>query len=205
MTLYARTATFQGRPDAVDAGVTYLRDDAVPAILGMQSCVGISVLADRRSGICIATTAWQSRAAMHASVSKIRPVRERVAKILGGVAAVEEWEFATMHRQHGSAAAAGARVTWLRVESGGADLLIDDFNAVTLPALNTIRGFCSASLLVNREWGRAVVTVAYDSPEAMDRRLSRSDGRRDVGENIIDVKDFDLVMPHLRVPDLASQ
>jgi hypothetical protein len=75
---------------------------------------------------------------------------------------------------------------------------------MTLPALNGIRGFCSASLLVNREWGRAAVSVAYDGPEAMERRPSRSDGRRQLGEDIIDVRDFDLVMPHLRVPDLAS-
>jgi hypothetical protein len=164
----------------------------------------MSVLAARNTGVCITTTAWQSRDAMHASVSRIRPIRERLAKILGGIAEVEEWEVAVMHRQHGSATAACTRVTWLRVETGGADLLIDDFTAISLPALNAVRGFCSASLLVNREWGRAAVSVAYDNPEAMERRLSRSDGKREVGSNIIDVKDFDLVMPHLRVPDLAS-
>ena len=33
----------------------------------------------------------------------------------------------------------------------------------------------AASLLVNREWGRAAVSVAYDSPEAAERRITRSD------------------------------
>jgi hypothetical protein len=204
VTVFARTATFQGRFDTIDAGIAYLRDEAVPAILAMQRCVGMSVLADRKSGLCIATTAWQTRDAMHASVSRIRPIRERIAKTLGGVAEVEEWEVAVMHRSHGSATAACTRVTWLRVEQGDADLLIDDFTAVTLPALNAIRGFCSASLLVNREWGRAAVSVAYDSSEAMERRPVRADGKREIGSSIIEVRDFDLVMPHLRVPDLAS-
>jgi hypothetical protein len=204
VTVYARTATIQGRPETINSGVAYLRDDAVPAVLGMQRCVGMSVLADRGSGLCITTTAWQSLEAMHASVSKIRPIRERAADILGGVSEVEEWEVAVMHRQHGSATADCTRVTWLRVDSGAADEMINDFVSMTLPALNGIRGFCSASLLVNREWGRAAVSVAYDGPEAMERRPARSDGKRQVGDDIIDVREFDLVMPHLRVPDLAS-
>ena len=62
------------------------------------------------------TTAWETRDAMHASVSKIRPIRERIAKTLGGIAEVEEWEVAAMNRLHSSAQAACARVTWLRVE-----------------------------------------------------------------------------------------
>lgn len=204
MTVYARTATFQGRPDTVNRGVAYLRDDAVPAILAMPRCVGMSVLADRPTGLCIVTTAWETQEAMHSSVSKIRPIRERIAKTLEGPAEVEEWQVAAMDRRHGSATAGYVRVTWLRSPSAEADALIDDFTGVTLPALRGVRGFCSASLLVNREWGRAAITIAYDSPEAADRRLSRSDGKHQLGTNIIQVKNFDLVMPHLRVPDLAS-
>ena len=52
--------------------------------------------------------------------------------------------------------------------------------------------------------GRAAVSVAYDNPDAVSRRLARSDGQQTMGNNIIVVRDFDMVMPHLRVPDLAS-
>jgi len=204
LTVYSRTATFQGRSDTIDDGLTFLRNDAVPAILAMPSCIGMSVLADRTTGLCIVTTAWQTRDAMHASVRRIKPIRERIAKTLGGIAEVEEWEVAAMHRLQSSAQAAVARVTWLRVERSIADDVISDFTSVTLPALRATRGFCSASLLVNREWGRAAISIAYDSAEAMNRRIARSDGKHELGENIIAAKDFDLVMPHLRVPDLAS-
>ena len=132
-------------------------------------------------GLCIVTTAWETRDAMHASVSKIRPIRERIAKTLGGIAEVEEWEVAAMNRLHSSAQAACARVTWLRVERADADDVVKDFHAETLPALRAIRGFCSTSLLVNRERARVAVSVAYDGPEAMQRRMSRSDGRHQVG------------------------
>src|SRR6478609_1993964 len=146
----------------------------------MPACIGMSVLAASGSGLCIVTTAWETRDAMHASVSKIRPIRERIAKTLGGIAEVEEWEVAAMNRLHSSAQAA-----CLRVERADADDVVKDFHEQTLPALRAIRGFCSTSLLVNRERARVAVSVAYDGPEAMQRRMSRSDGRHEVGDNIM--------------------
>jgi hypothetical protein len=205
VTVFARTATFQGRPDTIDAGVSYLSDDAVPAILAMPRCIGLSVLADRRTGLCIITTAWPTREAMHGSVVAIRPIRERTAKILVAVAELEEWEVPAVYRKEGAPKATCARVTYMRAPSGTADELIDDFTTVTVPALRAIRGFCGASLLVNKEWGRAAVSVAYDSPEAAERRLSRSDGRHQLGTDIIFVRDFDVLMPHLRVPEPVAE
>ncbi len=204
MTVYARTAMFQGRRDTVDRGLAFVRDEAVPAMLAMRQCVGMSVLTDQATGLCIVTTAWETKAAMHASVSRIRPIRERIAKTFEGTAEVEEWEVAAMERRQGASAPDRVRVTWLRVPAVAADDFIADFIGLTLPALRAVRGFCSASLLVNRDWGRAAVTVAYDGPEAAERRMSRADGRRQLGDDVITVRDFDLVLPHLRVPDLAS-
>ena len=204
MTVFARTATFQGRPDTIDAGVSYLRDDAVPTILAMPRCIGLSVLADRRTGLCVITTAWPTREAMHGSVVAIRPIRERTAKILVAVAELEEWEIPAVHRKEGAAKATCARVTYMRAPSSTADDLIEDFTSVTVPALRNVRGFCGASLLVNREWGRAAVSVAYDSHEAAERRISRSDGRHQLGTDIIFVRDFDVLMPHLRVPEAVE-
>lgn len=204
MTVFARTATFQGRPDTIDAGVAYVREDAVPTILAMPKCIGLSVLADRRTGLCIITTAWPTREAMHASVVAIRPIRERTAKVLVAVAELEEWEIPAVHRKQGSAKPTCARVTYMRVPSGTADEVINDFNTVTVPALRNVRGFCGASLLVNKEWGRAAVSVAYDGPEAAERRISRSDGRHQLGTDIIFVRDFDVLIPHLRVAEPAA-
>lgn len=204
MTVFSRTATYQGRPQSIDDAVRFQRDEAVPSILAMPKCVGMSVLASRESGMFIVATAWETRDAMHASVVKIRPLRDATAKILEGAAEVEEWEFAAMNRREGAAPSTCARVTWLRLPAAEADAFAQDFTTQTLPALRAVRGFSSASLLLNREWGRAAVSIAYDDPEAMERRISRADGKHGVGDNVIGVKDFDLVLPHLRVPDLAS-
>lgn len=205
MTVFARTAVHQGRPDRVDACLAYLRDTAVPTILGMPTCIGMSVLASRQSGLAIVSTAWETKPDMHASVVKIRPIREKTAEAIGGgTAELEEWQIAGMHRRHHAGHAVCARVIWLRVESAAVDALVSEFHSATIPSLNDTRGVCSTSLLVNPEWRRAVVSIAYENPEAMSRRISGAEGRRLLEHNVIQVREFDEVMPHLRVPDLAS-
>jgi len=204
LTVYSRSATYKGRPESIEDGFAFLTNEAAPAIMGMPNCIGMSVIADRKSGYFVVTTAWPTTAAMHASVSKIRPIREKTGKILGASVDVEEWEVAAMHRKYTAGDATRVRVTWLRVEPGGGDQIVEDFNTAILPGLGGVRGFCGASLLLNREWGRAVVSIACDSDDAMDRlptRMLRSDGER-VGAGTIDTADFDLVLPHLRVPDI---
>ena len=204
MTVFARTVTYQGRSDTVDRGISFLRNDAIPAILAMPRCIGMSAIAQRSTGLCIVTTAWESREAMNSSVVKIRPIRDKIAKTLEGSVEIEEWRVAAMDRRYDAKPAAHVRVTWLRVQRAEVEDFVQDFVKMTVPALRSIRGYSSASLLVNPEWGRAAITVAYESAEAADRRLARADGRHQLGSDVIDVKQFDLVMPHLRVPDLAS-
>ena len=75
----------------------------------MPRCVGLSVLADHRSGLCIITTAWETREAMHASVARIRPLRDQTSKILHSSVDLEEWEVAAMHRKHTTGARSAPR------------------------------------------------------------------------------------------------
>ena len=83
--MYARTTTIRGDRNIIDDLVTYVRDDVMPAITRMDGCIGLSLLTDHGTGRCVATSAWQSEEAMHASVENVRPMRQRFADMLGGV------------------------------------------------------------------------------------------------------------------------
>ena len=77
-----------------------------------------------------------------------------------------------------------------------------------LPAIEELEGFCSASLLVDEQAGRACNTITFDTREAMDASTERSwaireAGVRDAGVDVIDVGEFDLALAHLRVPELV--
>ncbi len=100
--MHARSTTVLAHSASIDAGVAHIRDDVMPMMLGMDGCIGLSMLADRSTGRCIVTSAWRDEAAMRASEMPLRQVRDHAAEILGGRPQVDEWEIAVLHRDHRS-------------------------------------------------------------------------------------------------------
>ena len=112
--VYARSTTFRGRPESVDDGIAFCRDEVLPMCRELPGCMGLSMIVDRGSGRCVATSSWESLESMRATMTQLQPIRQRAAEMLGGNPEVAEWEIAVMHRDHRSADGACARVTWLR-------------------------------------------------------------------------------------------
>jgi quinol monooxygenase YgiN len=206
--VYARSTTITAQPESIDAGIAQVRDEVMPAIQQTEGCVGLSLLVDRGSGRCIATSAWQSKEAMRATEDQLRPLRERVAERMGGTLSVEEWEIAVLHRDHQSADGACVRVTWTQVDPADVDRAIDVYKMTTLPAMEELEGFCSASLFVDRESGRGVSSVTFDSLDAMTRNRQaaaaiRETAVREAGAEVLDIGEFELALAHLRVPEMT--
>ena len=96
----------------------------------------------------------------------------------------------------------------MRLSAGDIDRGIELYRTSLLPEMETLEGFCSASLLVNRDSGRACSTTTYDTREAMDASAHhawaiREAGVRDAGVDVVDVVECDLVLAHLRLPELV--
>lgn len=200
--MYARSTTFQGRPDNIDAGIAFVKNEVAPMIEGIDGCRGLSLLVDRETGRCIATTSWDSEEAMRASDEQLRPMRDRGRDILGASMQVDEWEIVLMHRtQHGQC----CRVSWMQ---GDLDAMAETFRTGVMPQLEQTDGFCSASLLANRSAGIGCATTVWESRAAMEASRMAADEmrRRTAGESggeIVDVHEFDLAYAHLHVPEMA--
>lgn len=206
MAVYARSTTVRGVPQALDDGIAMVRDEVMPALQEMEGWVGLSMLVGRADGTCIVTTAWDSERALITSRDELTALRDRAAELLGGAADVQEWEIALLHRESMTGPGACARVTWLKVHRYEIDHQVDVFRSTLLPQLEVIPGFCSASLLVDRETGRATTTVTYESREVMERsrpeaRRLREEATRTIAAEIHDVAELELALAHLRVPE----
>ena len=206
--MYARSTTIQAQPSSIDAGIAHVRDTVLPSLEGTDGCVGLSLLVDRKSGRCIATSSWESDEAMRASEESIRPMRDQAAELFGGSAQVEEWEIAAMHREHRSSEGACVRATWVNVDPDQIDGGIDFYKTTIVPALDEMDGSCSASLLVDRASGRGVAAATFDNAEAMERNKDQLDRMRATGSQqanaeVLDQCDFELAVAHLRVPELV--
>ena len=206
--MYARATTFRAQSSSIDADIAHVRDTVMPALEGIEGYIGLSLLVDRPSRRCIATSSWQSHEAMRASAESIRPIRDRAAEIFGGSVDVGEWEIAVFHRDHRSSEGACVRATWVKVAPDQVDRGIDFYKMSILPALEELGGFCSASLLVDRASGRAVSSATFDSVEALEQNRDQLDRLRatssqEVAADVLDVCDFELAIAHLRVPEMA--
>ena len=112
-----------------------------------------------------------------------------------------------MHRRQESGEGACARVTWLQGDPTAIDNSVDAFRTV-IPAAEALPGFCSTSMLVNREAGRAVGTVLYDSADAIAQTRGQANTLRSrvaqqSGAEVLEVEEFELAVAHLRIPELA--
>ena len=193
----------------IDAGIAKMRDAIMPALMDIDGCIGLSLLVNRESGRCIATSAWHDADAMRASAAHVTPIRDRATDAFcASGAAVDEWQIPVLHREHQSASGACVRVTWMQGDPAQVDPAIESFKATSLPAAEALEGFCSASLMVNRATGRAVFSATYDSRDAMVRTREqasalRASGTQQASAQITDVAEFELALAHLRVPEMA--
>ncbi|WP_369140990.1 hypothetical protein [Modestobacter versicolor] len=207
--MYARTTTVRGDPRAVDDGIAHVRDTVWPALQHMSGCVGMSMLADRGEGRCIVTAAWATDEAMRASTESVRELRRGAAEALRAeLVEVTEWEISALHRVHPAGDGACSRVIWAEGDAAGMDDVVTAFRMSLLPRMEQLPGFCSVSLMTDRNTGRSTAAVTYESRSTLEAsRESGSDMREEfaeaMGVRISEVGEFDLVLAHLRVPELV--
>jgi heme-degrading monooxygenase HmoA len=207
--MYARSTTIQADPQLMDAGIAVVRDEVMPALMTMPGFVGMSMLCDRMSGRCIVTSSWDSEESMHATESAVHDLRARAADAMGGTRPeVAEWEIAMMHRMHGGHDGCVTRVIWGESDPAMADDNMSTMRMAVLPKMEELPGFCSMSLFVNRDTGRSAMATTYDSREQMQQATDQAIAIRQqtmdaTGVQVTDLAEFDLVMHHLRVPEMA--
>src|SRR4051812_16233797 len=203
----ARSTTFSGDPSALDDAISYVRDKALPAVRQMDGCLGLSLLVDRHTGRCIATTSWTDTDAMHRSADAMGSIRDTALTAAGGTEAeVEEWSIDVLHRRHFAPESAAVRVIRTRGPAGPLDRAIEGFRTIVVPRAEQLPGFCSTSLLVNHDLGRCAIATTYENRQTMSRAKGHAVAIREeyvdrMGMHVVDVAEYDLVIASLRVPE----
>jgi heme-degrading monooxygenase HmoA len=206
--MYARSNTVRADAAKVDEVIAFVRDDVMATVQGVDGFVGLSLLVDRGSGRCVVTTSWATEEALRTSAAGVGESRARGAELAGGDVEVREWEIALMHRDHGTHDGACTRVVWLRGDPGRTDEAVEAFRTRILPKIEQLAGMSSVSMMTDRREGLRAVATTYDSRDALRRadeqaRANRDEFARATGGEIVDVGEFDLVLAHLRVPEMA--
>jgi len=206
--VFARFSTFNAQISAIDAGIAYVRDEVMMTLQHLDGFVGLSMLTDRTSGRCIATSAWKTEQEMLASAAKADSLRARASEILGSPAGVEEYEIVLLHRAHRAGTGSFVRGSWCHMDPSNLDTVLDVVRISTLPDIEDLPGFSSAGLFVNRETGRACMSVTYDNADALSESRAGADqlrerSMRELGATLDEVCEFELSYAHFHVPELV--
>ena len=206
--MYARSTSIQGDPARIDEGIRYVREEVMPAVTGMDGCIGMSMLVNRETGRGIVTSSWMSEDEMRATGGQVTALRTRGGEIMGGDPEVTEWEIAVMHREHDAREGSWCRVTWLTCPPDEVDSTVAYFRDTVMTRLEDYDGFCSASMLVDRETGQCCGTARFDSREDLEatREMAQEMRERRSRESNVefgDIEECELVIAHLRVPELV--
>lgn len=205
--MFARSSTFRGLPENIDSGIRFVEEEVRPMLGTVDGYRGLSVLIDRDSGECIATSSWDADDSMRASEDEVQSMRERASEIFGGSFSVDEWEIALMHREHRTADGCCSRVTWAQADPAMLEEALEVIRT-TLPQLDQLKGFCSISVMLDRGTGLCCITTTYDSREALEGSRAMADQIRAAavdaaGMTVREVKEYELAMAHLHVPELV--
>jgi quinol monooxygenase YgiN len=207
--MYARSMTIHADPQRIDAGIGLMNDELLPTVLDTDGCVGASMVCDRDSGRCIVATSWESEEARDASREQLRPLRDRLAEAMGASdVELQDWEIAAMHRLHPPGDEACARLSWTRGDPATTDRTVDTLRMGLVPRMDELPGFCSMSLMVDRDTGMAVLTAVYRDRDALEQSRPavasmRAEFTREMGLEVLEVAEFDLAIHHLHVPELV--
>jgi heme-degrading monooxygenase HmoA len=167
------------------------------------------MLADRENGRVIVSSAWADEDALKSSAEMVRPMQDRLMQMLGADdALIQNWDIAVLHREKPSGDGARAQVTWSRIAPNSMDTLLNAYRGSMLARLQTLPGFCSLSLVVDRKQGRIVSVTSFDSAATCEQNRKPARGFREefaqaVGARITDVAEMDVAVAHLHVPDNA--
>jgi hypothetical protein len=206
--MHARSTMITGRPDAVDQGIAFIRDEAQPAITSMDGCLGLSLVVNRATGRCIATSAWETEESMALAGDALAPFRARAAVILGGEPEVDRWEIAAMHRVMPSGEGAWCRIIWSRPQDVYIHVMLERFRNPLLRQIEALGGFCSISLFVDRLERRICTTTTYESRTSLEASREPAEGlrervARDTGIEFLEIAEFELALSRLRVPEFV--
>lgn len=206
--MYARSTTIIGRPEAVDDCIAYVRDEIQPVTARLDGCLGLSLVVDRAFGRCIATSAWETPETMSLAEDELAPLRLRMAQVLGGEPEVDRWEIALMRRVRPASEGAWCRIIWARPQDIHIHVIRERFRNPILQEFETVEGFCSASLFVDRLERLLCTTATFESRAALDASrpvaaAARERAAMETGVEFIEIAEFELALAHLRVPELV--
>jgi heme-degrading monooxygenase HmoA len=161
--MYGRMTRLQIPPDAVDKGIAFFKETVVPAARSAPGNAGAVLLVDRKNGLALGITFWETTQALNASETIGINSRTQSAATVGGtILNVERYEQVLADRTGPAKAGTFVRVNSLAGTPDRIDNLIK-FMQKSVPTIKALKGYRALLMNVDRMTGRSTVSTVWDT------------------------------------------
>jgi hypothetical protein len=168
----------QSSPDAVEKGIAFFKEKVAPKASATPGNGGAVLLVDRKAGVAIGVTLWETTEALNASEQFGITSRVQSATEIGGsVVDIDRFEQVIVDRAQPPKAGAFVRLNTVAGSPDKLDAVIG-FMRKQLPVVRAQKGYRSLIMNVNRLTGRGTVSTGWDTMADLEASEAKVSGLR---------------------------
>ncbi|GAA2728574.1 hypothetical protein [Streptomyces nogalater] len=203
--MFVRAVYATGDPALLDTAVRSLNSEGRDLLEERPGYRGAGIFVDRGLGKLLTVSWWETEEARHNSDEVMRERREALLEPFAGTVSVANYEAAVFHQIEHPRQGGGLRAARLEFDPRDADLVVDAFRATVVPRAEALPGLCRASLLLDRERGRAVAGALFTDRAALAASRAAMAGARHEASakahvDVTGLEEFEVVYADVR-PD----
>jgi heme-degrading monooxygenase HmoA len=177
--MYGRVLRFKGDPAKSDEAIKQWTEQILPLIKKQKGFVGVSLMANRKTGDGLSVTYWETEQAMKDARAQVRPQADKIIGTTGRrIAEENECEVAVQERFKPPKSGTWSRVTTIEGDPAKIDDGIADYKARVVPAIQRLSGARAAVLLVDRNAGKSFSGTIWDSEKDLQTSEAAVAGMR---------------------------
>jgi len=175
--MYARVTTLSGVKD-IDGFLSSLQETSLEAIRAQRGYKGLSVSADRSSGVVGTLTLWETEADRDASDSALAKLREEVGGQFAADVQVDTFEERVVEMSRPPAVGSRLMVTRISMDPAKIDENMERFKQEVLPQIKAAPGFRTMRNMINPQTGEGVAASVWDDEQTMRAAAEAAMARR---------------------------
>ena len=176
--MHVRITQLEGVKD-VDKATAVLRDEILPGVKGLTGFRGITASADRKAGMVVILSMWDSEADERASAEQITQLRDDATKSIGArLGEVRSYEQVLEEIDSRPEPGSLLLVTPNKMDPAKIEENLAFFTANVLPDIKSIPGFRAVRYLIDRKAGEGLVGVILTDESYVKEAEARAEKRR---------------------------
>jgi heme-degrading monooxygenase HmoA len=175
--MHVRITTISGAKN-IDAGLGFIKTDAVPHLQQQKGYRGITVSGNRAESTVSILTQWETQADLDASESAVEKVRGEAVDVIGGTMAVERYEQLLTVVNTPPHVGAKLHIREISMSPSKIDENLEFFKQVIVPELSGAEGFLALRNLMDRATGNGRVGTLWADESSLQAQLAKTEERR---------------------------